>query len=388
MMENSTLTSKESIKESFEIKQDKKIYKLNFDIMQEIMVINISEENDIFEQYEIKLYFKELLQINKAFSMLNSCLEFLEYIKELIKNNKISIKKENENTLSIELIVEYLFKQNTIKIDLNQKSLNLQFIVKDMRNQLKAVNERLQKLENNYIDLKKENKNLKTENKKLNNNLENIQKIVDVLQKEINILKNENDINKEQIIKINQAKTEIEINSSIIRKNELNILIDAIEKKMNLKIKKINKLFQATKDGGKPSDFLEKCDGIKNTLVLYESKGNRRFGGFVTETWEKVDNEKSDKNCFIFSLDKNKYFYIKDKNYFKIASGATTGPSFMHDNVYCIELTGDVFDSHSLKTVESIHENIFNGDKNILSEDGKYLGVPTKEYEVFEIIFS
>lgn len=159
MMENSTLTSKESIKESFEIKQDKKIYKLNFDIMQEILVINISEENDIFEQYEIKLYFKELLQINKAFSMLNSCLEFLEYIKELIKNNKLSIKKENENTLSIELIVEYLFKQNTIKIDLNQKSLNLQFIVKDMFKQLKAVNERLQKLENNYIDLKKENKN-------------------------------------------------------------------------------------------------------------------------------------------------------------------------------------------------------------------------------------
>ena len=30
---------------------------------------------------------------------------------------------------------------------------------------------------------------------------------------------------------------------------------------------------------------------------------------------------------------------------------------------------------------------MFNGDKNALSEDGKYNGVLAKEYEVFQIIF-
>ena len=379
----SILTPKESIKENFEIKQDNLIYKLRIEIIEETMTINLSEEKDKFDEYEIKLYFEELKQINKAFSMLNSCQEFIDYIKILIKNNKLLIKKENENSISIEFIVEYLYKQNSIKIELRQKSINLQLIVKDMFKQLNTVNEKLKQFENNYKELKEENNNLKNENKILSDKLNNIQKIVDNLQKEIISLKNENKTSKEQNI-----KTKIEVNSSIIKENELNILKETIEKKMNKKIKRINKLYQATMDGGKPSDFHKKCDGIKNTLVLYKSKGNRRFGGFTSETWEPNEKHKSDKNCFLFSLDKNQFFHIKDNNYFKIASGEKYGPCFIHDFTYCIALFGNAFEEHSLRTVESIHETIFKGEKNILSEDGNYVGVPAKECEVFEIIFN
>jgi len=389
----SILTPKESIKESFEIKQDKQVYKLIIEIVEETLTIILSEVKDKFDEYEIKLYFEELKQINKAFSMLNSCQEFLEYIKALIKNNKLSIKKENENSISIEFIVEYLYKQNTIKIELRQKSINLQLVVKDMFKQLNTVNEKLKQFENNYAELKEENNNLKNENKNINDKLNNIQKIVENLQKEIISLKNENIIYKEKDKNINQekkiiSKNKIEISSSIIKENELNPLIEAIEKKMKLKIKNINKLYQATIDGGEPSDFHKKCDGIKNTLILYESKGNRRFGGFTSETWEKDNNEKFDKNCFLFSLDKKKFFYINNKKYFKIECGNAHGPSFLHYGTYCIELFGNAFKENSLRTVESIHPSIFNGENNILSEDGKYIGVPTKEYEVFEIKFN
>ena len=39
------------------------------------------------------------------------------------------------------------------------------------------------------------------------------------------------------------------------------------------------------------------------------------------------------------------------------------------------------------KTYEEFHNDIFDGDKNALSERGKLNDVYAKEYEVFQIIF-
>lgn len=162
-----------------------------------------------------------------------------------------------------------------------------------------------------------------------------------------------------------------------------------IEEKMKMKIKGINKLYQATVDGGETINFHKKWDNIKNTLIFYESKGNRRFGSFASESWGSGENEKHkpDKNCFLFSLDKHKIFPIKNSNYYKIACSSEKGPTFVHDETYCIELSGNAFNEKSLRTVESINEDIFSCVKNILSEDGHYHGVDCKEYEVFQIIF-
>ena len=180
----------------------------------------------------------------------------------------------------------------------------------------------------------------------------------------------------------------LKINSSIlIKEDEFDIIKEKIEEIMNLKIKEINKIYQATIDGGKPADFHKKCDGVKYTLVFFESKGKRRFGGFASESWESKSIHKADKKCFLFSIDKRKIFTIKDQNYYQIACGAGIGPSFIHDLTYCIALLGNAFDVYSLRTVESIHNTIFNGENNILSEDGHYSGTSLKECEVFSIIF-
>ena len=52
--------------------------------------------------------------------MLNSCHEFIDFIKVLIENKKLLIKKETENKITIELVVEFLYKESIIKIDLFQ----------------------------------------------------------------------------------------------------------------------------------------------------------------------------------------------------------------------------------------------------------------------------
>ena len=390
-----SVTPKESFCETFDIKQDQKKYKLTIAIINQNISLILSEDKAVFEKYEINLNFSELKQIHSAFSMLISCQDFLDYIKALIKNNKLKIKKELQNVVSIEIIVEYLFKQNTIKIDLKPKALELESIVKDMFKQLTAMDEKLLKVENNYFELEKKNKNLKDENriikeenKEMKDKINNLQKSLDDIKSELNEIKNE----KKAIKTFKEDKLDLDassfkINSAIMKDEEFDMIKKNIEEIMKLKIKKLNKIYQATIDGGESSDFHRKCDGIENTLVLFESRGNRRFGGFTSSSWESKKIQKADKNCFLFSLDNKKIFSIKDDKYFKIDCYPLRGPSFLHQGTYCIELYKNAFNKDGLRTVESIHENIFGREENILSEDGHYNGVPSKDYEVFKIMF-
>ena len=93
--------------------------------------MNLLSENELMKEYEIKLTFEELKQIHTIFLVLNSCQEFMDYIKAIIEKNKLSIIKSNENKMIIELTAEYLFKQNKIRIDLYQKKI---IIIKAIRN--------------------------------------------------------------------------------------------------------------------------------------------------------------------------------------------------------------------------------------------------------------
>ena len=56
-------TPKEKISECFDLKQDKDIYKLNIEtINQDIIILNILDTKEILNEYEIKLTLKELKQ--------------------------------------------------------------------------------------------------------------------------------------------------------------------------------------------------------------------------------------------------------------------------------------------------------------------------------------
>ena len=122
------MTPKEEISESFEIKQDNIKYKLNIRAINQDIILNLLDEKDMIKEFETKLSLDELKQIHKIFLGINSCKEFVDYIKALIENNKLAIKKIIENKVTIELMVEYLFKQNVIKINLTSKKINFELI--------------------------------------------------------------------------------------------------------------------------------------------------------------------------------------------------------------------------------------------------------------------
>ena len=107
---------------------------------------------------------------------------------------------------------------------------------------------------------------------------------------------------------ININKYVFNNNSVIMNEKEFDLIHFALKSRFNKEVKEIKKLYQATIDGDGAINFHSKCDNIPNTLTIIKSAGNRRFGGFTSQTWEshKSGIYKDDKYCFLFSLDKQK----------------------------------------------------------------------------------
>ena len=377
-------TPKGSTPEYFEIKQDINNYKLKIKIINQDIILNILDEKSLMREYEIKLTLNELKQIHNIFLGLSSFKEFIDFIKVLIENKKLSIKKSDQDKMTIELSVEYLYKQHLIKIDLLKKAINFELISLDLYKKISILNKNFKNLEINYKSIKEENNGLKEENKRIKKEnvnikekIKNLEDIILSLKKEITKIKNNTE----------KKSLPVSINSSIMEKNEFDMIHSEIKLRMNKEIKEIEKLYQATKDGDEPHIFHEKCDNIANTLVLYKSAGNRRFGGFASECWTSKEETKLDKNAFLFSLDQKKIYPPKNNNYYEIICDENEGPGFSRSMFYCIQIKENPLQKKSLFTYEAEHKEIFNGEKNALSEDGNFKGIYTKEYEVFKLYF-
>jgi len=388
---NMSITPKKAISEKIDIIQENITYKLLIEIEEITMKIKIVDEDPFIGTYSRIFSMTEIKDLHPAFAMLNSFNEFLDYFTALAKNKKIDIKQTNDS-IAINMTVEYLLKQNNIEILLTQEDVNYNKISKLLKNEITLMKEKMNEIENNYKNIiekqNKDNMKLIEENNNIKNRIELLEDenkhIKEELSKCINYIKEiktKSEEKKDEII-INQT-----INSSIMESEEYDMIESALTERIKKNIKKIKKLYQATVDGGDASIFHKLCDNIPNTLILIKSAGDRRFGGFTSECWESSIKRKNDKNAFLFSLDKNKIY--KNKNYsYSIYCNSLSGPCFGFGNT--IKIGKNVLKEKTLKTFESNPECSyeFNGDNNALSEDGKNEGILAKEYEVFQLIFS
>ena len=216
---------------------------------------------------------------------------------------------------------------------------------------------------------------------------------------EINNLKEQNKILLEEIKNIKQQcqlketkfGNNICIKSAIMKENEFDYIKDAIEFRLNKKIKEIIKLYQASIDGGEVSAFHSKCDNIPNTLTIIKSEGNKRFGGFTSLTWESSYSNKwkDDKNAFLFSLDKKQIYPYKNSDKRAICCNRYQGPCF--GNGHDIGIIGNIIKETKLYTYEWYQNDCsfdYKGDSKALSEDGTGKRFMALEYEVFNIIFN
>ena len=415
-------TPKVITKEPILIEQDNKKYFLVIEIVDNSFYFRVNEEG-VFPTiyFSRKLSLKDIQELHKSFYGLNSCQEFLEYIKELAVKEELIIKRNEEN-LSINFKVLYLLKTSNVEIFLNLEKKEVNDTIKDICNEINLMREKTEKFEKNIekkIDdeIKEQNnkfveeiKNLKEENKKLldemktlKDEVNGIRQIKDEL-KTINELKNENNIFKEEnkylreeleklmqiVSPLNYKMRNMYNRSNLFDINEFEMVKLEIEKKKGQSVKGLKKIYQATIDGGECSIFHKKCDNIPNTLTVIKSAGYRRFGGFTTAEWDTSGKFKDDKNSFLFSLDRLRIYSYKN-NGKAIYCHKDFGPTFGAG--YTIKIGGNPLNEKKLYTYEFFPDGCsynFNHDTSALSESGKgsNSSIYAMDYEVFEVVFN
>ena len=364
------------ITESIKIHQENNKYLLVIKINSEIMALTITDIEKVGGlSYSRKLNLKEIKEIHQAFLGLNSFKEFSEFLKNLSELKKLSISKK-ENKLYINFEFEHLLKKENIEIDLNQEKFNFELVVKELCEEINIIKEKM-KGKND------ENKNLKNENKELKKDIENLKNENIKLKEEIKQIKNILEpINKKFLSKY----------SVIMEEKEIDFINSAIKSRMNKEVKKIKKLYQATIDGDEPINFHSKCDNIPNTLIVIKSPGNRKFGGFTTQTWDQSSGFKKDENAFLFSLDKQKIYNCKRKCY-AIWTGKEYGPIFGQNSTTIFGNTHDIVieNGKAVYTTEFCADPSYDysGDREALSEieSVKKGRISALEYEAFQVIF-
>jgi len=334
---------------SINLELDHKNYILDIKSSEDIVIIAMNQKEDKSISYKRNLPLNDLKKISQFFSMINSCNDFALHLKKLSEGKKLSLNKKSENKINLCFTMEYFSQKQLIEISLytsNGLDANLE--------------ERIKKLE--------------IENKELRKEIEELKKLIDPISKKFNE-------------SLNIKKHIFNNNSVIMNSKEFDLIHLAIKSRLDKEVKELKKLYQATKDGDGPINFHSRCDGIPNTLTLIKSAGNRRFGGFASQTWESPSSQlnKDDTNSFLFSLDKQQiYSYKKDGKALRCLKDH--GPCFGFG--FTIGIISNCIQEKGLYTQESNEKCSYNfyGDKNALSESGNNTHIFAQEIEVFQII--
>ena len=119
---------------------------------------------------------------------------------------------------------------------------------------------------------------------------------------------------KEEYKKLKQKEIEKENryfkDSSIIKLEDENTIINWLEKKPE----KFVKLLDSKIDGDSTNAFENKCAKKCPTMVFVKTTNGYRIGGFTTIIWTNGSYGKDNK-AFLFSLDKKEKYKITNENY-------------------------------------------------------------------------
>ena len=259
--------------------------------------------NVINNQFLLILDEEEFQNLNPIFKIYQNINDIYTLLIDILNDKKYNlIEKEKEIILIMKFNI-YKGKEIDIEFNLKEKMIKKE----DMINKLYL-------LVNNLIE---ENKLLKDEFTKKNNELNNeiiyLKEELKNKDKEIINIKTELGVIKKEILKEKGINKNFLNESAIIKKNEeKSNLISWISEKG--KIKNINLLYRATRDGDNHKSFYDKCSNKGPTLSLIKTKSGRRFGGFSFVEWsDKIGMKRlKDINAFLYSLDNmEKYNILK-----------------------------------------------------------------------------
>ena len=323
----------------------------------------ISVKEIIINNLKLKIDFKKL----NFYSIIN-CKNLLKTKIKLIDKPYSIINPLSEINHKILKSIQknFEFLMNEQEINSKNPKNNL---LKTYNNFMNIVNEsfELNKEENNNININiKQNepneeyildKNIKNKSQQENINNNNVNNYLNLFIKNDITFPLINNPNFESIKNIQNNLLDLNQNiqstsyfskyeeSKIMDIYDINFMINLISSQFNRKIKKLYLCYLGTKDGDLAQNFHEKCDYIKNIIILIKTKGNKKFGGFSSESWEtnsEIPIHKNDKTAFIFSLNNYRFF-----NVFKPEKA-----------LYCSKKLGPVFGNGEIFIPDNFFKNV------------------------------
>ena len=202
-------------------------------------------------------------------------------------------------------IIELELEKDDLKNDLYElKNTTLQRIIElelekdDLRNETNEIKKENTELKSKIIELENELNQLKIFVNQINNEKANLEYRVDIIEEE-----------KEER---NKYYNNLFQESTIIQKEERDLISKWILPGYNLKYEL---LYIGTRDGFTNEAFHSKCDDKGPTVFVVRLQNGRRIGGFASQSWHNrgapgiIDNE-----AFLFSLDNKIKYGLKIKN--------------------------------------------------------------------------
>jgi len=265
---------------TFDVKTEENSFKLKISYNEKIFLFEI-EKKDQFpkNEYGKLLTLDDLTKIDRFFLQFETTEDVINSLDIMVQNKNLNISEEDQK-MKIEIVNPS--NKRTFGIDIPLKEKDLRSEVNNLINYIATLNERISSVENKNKELEKQIKELmsiKEEYKKFK-------------QKEI---EKENRYFKD---------------SSIIKLEDENTIINWLEKKPE----KFIKLLDSKIDGDSTNAFENKCAKKCPIMVFVKTTNGYRIGGFTTIIWTNGSYGKDNK-AFLFSLDKKEKYKNTNENY-------------------------------------------------------------------------
>ena len=350
----------EENKQKYEFEKDKKIYALTMSIIDKKYLKIICQPKNQTHKYINQFTKQDLIKINQIFSLFNDIKQIQDEFDKCVLSAKVTVI-HNRTLFDIYFYIK--IKEKTEKIALN-------LLYENDMNYIGKINKK------NYEEILFN----------IEQDINSIKKEQEIMDKKINqvLIENKNEFNSaKNDIYYNQNKPKIKIQSDIIKTiEEYNLIKNKLLSKRKYKINHnitYKLLYKASQDTDNIKIFHQKCDNIKNTLILIETTQGKKFGGYTTQNWGGDEISKKDENAFLFSLDKLKiYDNIQDK--YAITCSNNFGPIFCGNQI----IIYDNFFTNGGKTGKAFTN--YNTEKDYELNDGN-ISYKIKKLEVFEIVF-
>ena len=358
------------------------------------IIITITSKNqNLISQYQTYLNIQNFINISpyfKLFYKMNPifCIDdYYSFIKSKLdnsinlglqknkynniinlQNSKIKFSDSNSDNNAIYLIFEIIYinlKKEEIKIPLkkiesieDKDLINIYQIL--LRNKYNYINHI------NYLE------------NKMNKTQISLEKYQDLLNKCNSYFDHD--------MQLKMSFLDFGIDTDILESaDDYSFIVNILSNLFNTTNITFEQIYKASCFGDNTNAFHNKCDNIKNTLMLIITDDKRRFGGFTSVEWDKSNKYKFDDKAFLFSLDSFEVYYILDKYKDKAIN--------CRENFYA-PIFGDdlfIFDGFFSSKLNKTEEKYFDYSKSkMINEEFKLSGqkyFTITEMEVYKIHF-